>query len=77
VTTGVNYLTSDKSFLKAEQRCAEFLTGFLKSTIQITAGPQPIIAYLLMKENEIRNVRLILTAKKNNLATQLILDRIS
>jgi V/A-type H+-transporting ATPase subunit C len=77
VQTGANYLTSDKSFLKAEQRCAEFLTGFLKSTIQITAGPQPIIAYLLMKENEIRTVRLILTAKKNNLATQLILDRIS
>ncbi|MBA7683359.1 V-type ATP synthase subunit C [subsurface metagenome] len=75
VQTGANYLMSDKSFLRAEQQCAEFLTGFLKSTIQITAGPQPIIAYLLMKENEIRNVRLILTAKKNNLATQLILDR--
>jgi len=75
VETGANYLMSDKSFLRAEQQCAEFLTGFLKSTIQITAGPQPIIAYLLMKENEIRTVRLILTAKKNNLATQLILDR--
>ena len=77
VETGANYLTSDKSFLRAEQQCAEFLTGFLKSTIQITAGPQPIIAYLLMKENEIRNVRLILTAKKSYLDTKLILDRIS
>jgi V/A-type H+-transporting ATPase subunit C len=76
VETGANYLMSDKSFLRAEQQCAEFLTGFLKSTIQITAGPQPIIAYLLMKENEIRNVRLILTAKKNNLDTKLILDRL-
>ncbi len=76
VETGANYLMSDKSFLRAEQQCAEFLTGFLKSTIQITAGPQPIIAYLLMKENEIRTIRLILTAKKNNLATQLILDRL-
>jgi vacuolar-type H+-ATPase subunit C/Vma6 len=43
----------------------------------ITAGPQPIIAFLLMKENEIRTVRLILTAKKNHLDTKLILDRIS
>jgi V/A-type H+-transporting ATPase subunit C len=77
VETGANYLISDKSFLKIEQQCDEFLTGFLKSTIQITAGPQPIIAYLLMKENEIRNVRLILTAKKNFLDTKLILDRIS
>ncbi len=76
VETGANYLMSDKSFLRAEQQCTEHLTGFLKSTIQITAGPQPIIAFLLMKENEIRTVRLILTAKKNNLATQLILDRL-
>jgi len=77
VETGANYLTSDKSFLRAEQQCAEFLTGFLKSTIQITAGPQPIIAFLLMKENEIRTVRLILTAKKNFLDTKLILDRVA
>jgi V/A-type H+-transporting ATPase subunit C len=77
VETGVSYLMSDKSFLRIEQQCDEFLSGFLKTTIQITAGPQPIIAYLLMKENEIRNVRLILTAKKNNLDTKLILDRIS
>jgi hypothetical protein len=30
VQTGANYLTSDKSFLRAEQQCSEFLTGFLK-----------------------------------------------
>ena len=77
VQAGANYLTSDKSFLRVEQQCDEYLTGFLKSTVKITAGPQPIIAYLLMKEHEIRTVRLILTAKKNNLDTKLILDRIS
>lgn len=77
VEAGASYLTSDKSFLKVEQQCEEHFTGFLKSTLQVTAGPQPIIAYLLLKENEIRTVRLVLTAKKNNLDTKLILDRIS
>jgi len=77
VEAGTAYLSSDKSFLKLEQQCQEHLTGFLKSTVQITTGSQPIIAYLLLKENEIRSVRLILTAKKNNLETKLILDRIS
>ncbi len=77
VETGASYLASNKSFLKLEQQCEEHLTGFLKTTVQITAGPQPVIAYSLMKENEIRTVRLILTAKKNNLDTKLILDRIS
>jgi V/A-type H+-transporting ATPase subunit C len=76
VETGAGYLMSDKSFLKIERQCEEFLTGFLKTTIQITAGHQPIIAYLLMKENETRTVRLILTAKRNSLDTKLILDRL-
>ncbi|MCJ7729738.1 MAG: V-type ATPase subunit [Sedimentisphaerales bacterium] len=77
VETGTGYLASDKSFLKLERQCEDYLTGFLKTTAQITVGPQPIIAYLLMKENEIRSVRLILTAKRNSLDTRLILDRIS
>jgi V/A-type H+-transporting ATPase subunit C len=76
VEAGSGYLVSDRSFLRLEQQCENYLTGFLKTTAQITAGPQPVIAYLLMKENEIRNVRLILTAKKNSLNTKLILDRI-
>jgi len=77
VQAGAGYLAQNKSFLAAEQRCDAHLIGFLKSTIEVIAGPQPIIAYLLMKENEIRTVRLILTAKKNFLDTQLILDRLS
>jgi V/A-type H+-transporting ATPase subunit C len=77
VDTGASYLASEKSFLKIEQQCDEHITGYLRSTVQITAGPQPIIAYLLLKEHEIRTVRLILTAKKNSLDTKLILDRIS
>ena len=76
VDTGANYLASNKSFLKVEQQCEEHLNGFLKSTVQITAGPQPVIAFLLLKENEIRTVRLILTARKNFLDTKLILDRL-
>ncbi len=77
VDTGADYLASNKSFLKIEQQCEEYLIGFMRSTLRITAGPQPVIAYLLTKENEIRTIRLILTAKKSNLDTKLILDRIS
>ncbi len=77
VEMGANYIVSNKSFLKLEQQCDEHLTEFLRTTANIVTGPQPIIAYLLMKENEIRTVRLLLTAKKNHLDTKLILDRIS
>lgn len=76
VEPGVHYFAANNSFLKIEQHCEEHLLGFLKSTVQITAGPQPIIAYLLLKEHEIRTVRLILTAKRNDLDARLILDRL-
>lgn len=76
VEPGVAYFTANNSFLKIEQHCEEHLTGFLKTTVQIVAGPQPLIAYLLMKESEIRTVRFLLTAKKNRLDTKLILDRL-
>jgi V/A-type H+-transporting ATPase subunit C len=74
---GVNYLTTEKSFLKLECLCEEYMAGYLKSTSQISAGPQPVIAYLLARENEIRKIRMILTAKRNHLDKKLILDRLA
>lgn len=74
---GAAYVAANQSFLKVEQLCDQYLLGFLESTSQITAGLQPVVAYLLMVEHEIRTVRLILTAKKNRLDTKLILDRVA
>lgn len=76
VESGAAYLSSEKSFLRLEHNCESHLRGFLRTTMQITAGAQPVIAYLLLKESEIRTVRLILTAKKNSLDNRLILDRL-
>ncbi|MDD5458230.1 MAG: V-type ATPase subunit [Phycisphaerae bacterium] len=76
VDSGTHYLAGEKSFLRLEQLCDEFIDGYLKSTNTIAAGPQPVIAYLLIKEKEIRDVRLVLTAKKNQLDNRVVLDRI-
>jgi len=76
VEGGVSYLMAEQSFLHLEKDCQDYLTGFLKTTGVITAGPQPVIAYLMMKENEIRTVRMVLTCKKNRMDTKFILDRL-
>jgi len=73
---GVSYLMAEQSFLHLERDCQDHLMGFLKTTRVITAGPQPVIAFLLMKENEIRTVRMVLTCKKNQMDTKFILDRL-
>jgi len=76
VDAGVGYLVANKSFIGLEHHCQQHLYGFLATTIRITAGPAPVVAYLLNKEQEIRTIRLIMTAKKNSLDTKLILDRL-
>ncbi len=73
---GIGYLRDEGSFLRLEQKCDDYLMGFLKSTHQLTAGPQPVIAYLLLKEAEIRTVRMLLVGKKNGLSSKLMLDRL-
>jgi V/A-type H+-transporting ATPase subunit C len=72
----IPYLRSEQSFLALEKGCEDYVKGFLKTTRSIAAGPQPVIAYFLMKEAEIRTVRMILTGKKNSLSPKLILDRL-
>jgi V/A-type H+-transporting ATPase subunit C len=76
VERGLSYLSQEKSFLGLERECQEHITGFLKTASVIAAGPQPVIAYFLMKENEIRTVRMVLTAKLNGLDSKIILDRL-
>ncbi len=73
---GVGYFLREGSFLKLEAMCDQHLLGFLATTRQITAGLQPITAYILMKEHEIRMLRMILTAKRNSLEPELILNRL-
>ena len=72
----IPYLRRETSFLKLEKECEDYVNGFLKTTRSIAAGPQPVVAYFLMKEAEIRTVRMVLTGKKNGLNPKLILDRL-
>lgn len=72
----IAYLRAEKSFLRLEQKCEDHLIGFLKTTRQITAGPQSVIAYMLIKEAEIRTVRMLLVGKKSGLGAAMMLDRL-
>lgn len=76
VERGVNYLNQEKSFIGLEKECEDHIMGFLRTSRIIAAGPQPVIAYFLMKEGEIRTVRMVLTGKMNGLNAKMILDRL-
>jgi len=76
VESGAAYLQKEKSFLKLEAASDEHLLGFLKTTRYITSDISPIIAYLLLKEHEIKMIRLVTAANKALINTDTVLDRI-
>jgi len=77
VEAGTAYLVKEGSFLRFESLCDKYMWRCYKEALtQITAGFQPVQAYALMKTMEIRAVRMILTAKKNQLTSKLVLDRL-
>ena len=76
VEAGVSFLSLNKSYQVLEQKCSEHQASYFKLTDIITAGPQPVIAYLLIKEAEIRNIRLILKAKSSGINKEFIIERL-
>ncbi|MBE6083227.1 MULTISPECIES: V-type ATP synthase subunit C [Tissierellales] len=54
----------------------DFMTNYLKKAKLISFGPEPIIAYIFAKENEIKAVRIILTGKKNGVDPDIIKERL-
>lgn len=53
-----------------------FIIDYLKKAKFVSFGPDPIVAYILARENEIRAIRIILTGKKNEVSPDIIRERL-
>jgi V/A-type H+-transporting ATPase subunit C len=42
----------------------------------VTFGPEPILAYIYAKESEIKNLRIIMVGKINNIPSEVIRERL-
>jgi vacuolar-type H+-ATPase subunit C/Vma6 len=76
IDAGIEYLNRENSFLRLEGMCDNYMGQIYDMAGQITAGIQPVIAYYFKKSDQIRKIRMVLTAKSNMLDKQLILDRL-
>lgn len=59
-----------------EKQADNFLIRYIKRAKYVTFGMEPLVAYLMAKENEIKLARIILTGKKNNLPAEMIKERL-
>jgi len=67
----------EKSFIYLEKAINDFLVRSLKSAKYMVFGPEPVIAYYLARANEINLMRLILLAKMNNVAGDVVKERLN
>jgi V/A-type H+/Na+-transporting ATPase subunit C len=77
VADGVEGLAQEASFIRLERLCDEYAAGLRRHSREVVAGVEPIVAYLLAREAEIRNVRMIVSARHSGLDANRIIDRLA
>lgn len=70
-----NYVNSDDLNI-LDKELDDYLMEYLKNAKIITTGLAPIIGYINAKENEIKNIRIVLVGKINNVDSDSIKRRL-
>lgn len=76
VAEGISQLKAQRSFAPLERSCEDLLIQFFKRTRETSFGVEPVVAYLLLKEFEIKAVRAVLVGKLNELPKEKIKERL-
>ena len=64
------------SLTKLETSLEKYQTEYVKKAKYILAGPEAVCAYLLGTENEVKNIRIIITGKRSGLDPDTIKERL-
>ena len=76
VEMGVNYFQKNNSLMELEKLRDNFILNFLKIGKYITFGIEPLVGFITAKENDIKNIRIILSGKLNKLSPDQIKERV-
>ncbi|MFW0861711.1 MAG: V-type ATP synthase subunit C [Dethiobacter sp.] len=76
VEEGIQTYQKTDTLTRYEKLADDHLIKYAKQAKYVTFGPEPIIGYLLAKENEIKMIRIIMVGKINQLPTEEIKERL-
>ena len=76
VETGVNYFQKNNSLMELEKLRDNFILNFSKIGKYVTFGIEPLVGFITAKENDIKNIRIILSGKLNKLSPDQIKERV-
>lgn len=64
------------NFTELEKWADVYLAGLVQRARHMSLGPEPVLAYAVAKETEVKNLRIILTGKINRLPGDMIRERL-
>lgn len=73
---GIEDFRSTGSLAKFERLTDNYIMSYIKKAKYVALGIEPLIAYLWAKENEIKNARIIMVGKINNISSEVIRERL-
>ena len=76
VEEGVQTYQKTNTLTRYEKLADDHLINYAKKAKYVTFGPEPIVGYLLAKENEIKMIRIVMIGKINQLPTEEIKERL-
>ena len=76
VMEGIRKWTEEQSLAAFERLADDYLISYIKSAKYIVFGVEPLIGYLLAKENEMKLIRIIVIGKLNDLPMETIRERL-
>ncbi len=73
----VSQALSDGDAADFEVACGDYIIEYMRAAKRVTFGAEPLVAYIFAKENEIKQLRIIMVGKTNNLDSELIKRRLN
>jgi V/A-type H+-transporting ATPase subunit C len=65
-----------KDFSALEKLTDDLLTKHIAGAKYVAFGPEPLFAYIIARENEIRQIRILLTCKINQISDETLRERL-
>ncbi|MEW5804567.1 MAG: V-type ATP synthase subunit C [bacterium] len=76
IKEGIERAEEEKSLAHFEKLADNFLIKYTGQAKYITFGVEPLIAFITAKENEVKNLRIIVVGKQNKLSCEIIEERL-
>jgi V/A-type H+-transporting ATPase subunit C len=76
IKEGVAEFIKSRDLGSIEKYGDNYIIDFIKKSKLTSFGPDPLIAYIIASENEIKALRIILTGKKNEVQPDIIRERL-